>query len=278
MAAQKKKTNPKTTYLHGFSKTEQERLYRQAKFLENHVFQNIEFQNQSHIIEVGCGVGAQTKILLDRFGHLKVQGVDVSHEQLAKAKKYLGKYVKANRVVLTKSDALSLPYPPNTFDGAFICWFLEHVEAPIPVLKEIRRVLKPSSPIYCSEVLNATLYVHPYSPATLQYWFAFNDYQWSLKGDPFVGAKLANLLMAAGYQDVSTEVKLEYYDNRAPKLRSEFIEYWINLFLSGAPNLLTEKKITVELIEQMKAELNRLKEDPDAVFFYAWVQAKALAH
>ncbi|MFL5814705.1 MAG: class I SAM-dependent methyltransferase [Bdellovibrionia bacterium] len=264
-------------YLHGYSKEEQDRLYKQARFLEGNVYSSVDFSTQNQILEVGCGVGAQTAILLERFPNLKIQGIDASAKQIARAKDYFKKHSAKNRVKFDIGDALHMPYADNSFDGAFICWFLEHVQRPIDILRETRRTLKPGSTIFCSEVLNATLYLHPYSPATLQYWFAFNDHQWNLGGDPFVGAKLANYLMAAGFQNVTTEVKTLFYDNRAPKRRAEVIEYWTSLLLSGAPGLLEAGKTTVETVEAMQRELGHLKNDPDSVFFYSWMQAKAQA-
>ena len=59
----------------------------------------------------------------------------------------------------------------------------------------------------------------PYSPNTLNYWRVFNDRQLELGGDPFVGAKLGNLLQAVGYRDVVTEVKIIHLDNRHPAER-----------------------------------------------------------
>ena len=114
-----------------------------------------------------------------------------------------------------------------------------------------------------------------YSPATLQYWFAFNDHQWTLKGDPFVGGKLGNYLLAAGFQNVTTESKIMHYDNRAPKQRAAFIEYWTHLLLSGAPGLIEAGKVTPELVEQMSEELSRLRTEEDGVFYYSCIQARA---
>lgn len=264
-------------YLHGYSSGEQDRLYRQARFLEESVYDHIDFSKAGKVIEVACGVGAQTEILLKRFPKLFVQGIDASKAQIGRARQHLKKPIKQGRVALDVGDARKLPYESSAFDGAFVCWFLEHLGEPIPVLKEIRRVLKPGGLIYCSEVLNATFYVHPYSPATLQYWFAYNDQQWMMKGDPFVGAKLANYLLDAGYQNVSTEVKISHFDNRMPKKRAEAIEEWTALLLSGAPRLIKAKRTTVREVKQMKEELTRLKDDPDSVFFNSWVQAKAQA-
>jgi ubiquinone/menaquinone biosynthesis C-methylase UbiE len=264
-------------YLHGFSAQEQERLYQQARFLEKRVFEKVDFSAAGKILEVGSGVGAQTEILLERFPHLQVHCVDASADQVQRAAKHLAKPIAEKRVVLKTGDALHLEYPDDVFDGAFLCWFLEHVQKPLEVLREVRRVLRPGGTIYCNEVLNATFFLHPYSPATLQYWFAFNDHQWTLGGDPFVGGKLGNFLLAAGYQEVTTDIQSFHYDNRAPKMRAQMIEFWTRLLLSGTPELCEAKRISLELVENMRAELARLKDDPDAVFFYSWVQAKGRA-
>ncbi len=272
-----KKKIDRAGYLHGFSSDEQERLFAQARFLAPKLYAGVDFSKQHDALEVGCGVGAQTAILLERFPQLKIAGIDASEVQIARAKEYLADAVSKGRVTLEQADALRLPFSDDRFDAAFVCWFLEHVQKPVEILSEVRRVLTTGAVIYCNEVLNATFYVHPYSPATLQYWFAFNDHQWSLKGDPFVGAKLANYLLAAGYQNVTTEVIVHHYDDRAPKQRAQFIEYWTTLLLSGAPGLIAAKRVEEKLVKEMTRELSRLKNDPQAVFFYSWIQARAQA-
>jgi ubiquinone/menaquinone biosynthesis C-methylase UbiE len=273
----KKATGLAEGYLHGYSPEEQERLYQQARFLESKLYRNIDFAHSKKILEIGSGVGAQTEILLERFPRAKVYGVDSSSAQIKRAKEHLAPQIHSQSVSFRVADALKLPFKSRSFDGAFVCWFLEHVRDPIGILSEARRVLKPGAPIYCSEVLNATFFVHPYSPATLQYWFQFNDHQWSLKGDPFLGAKLANYLLASGYKNVTTRSMVHHYDNRRPKMRARFIEYWTHLLLSGAPSLIKARKVTTNLVEQMTEELERLKNDPDSVFYYTWIQARAEA-
>jgi len=275
--ASSKDSPPSAGYLHGYSPEEQERLYKQARFLERIVYEHVDFSKQQSLLEVGSGVGAQTEILLERFPHIKIQCIDISPVQVEQARKRLQAVAAKGQVKFDVGNATQLPYPTSTFDGAYLCWFLEHVQEPIAILKEIHRVLKPEGVIFCSEVMNATFFLHPYSPATLQYWFAFNDHQWTLRGDPFVGGKLANYLLTAGFGNVSTEVKTMLLDNRAPKQRAETIEYWTNLLLSGAPSLLEAGKVTQELVDEMTRELERLKGSTDAVFFYSFVQARAQA-
>ncbi len=276
---------PKTTsgsgvaagYLHGFSDQEQRRLYEQARFLEPSVFAGVDFSVASQILEVGCGVGAQTDILLRRFPQLKVTGVDASDKQIETARSHLQPAIDAGRVQLLQADAFKLPFPDGKFDGAFVCWLLEHVKDPVGILREARRVLQPGAPIFLNEVHNATFYVHPYSPATLQYWFAFNDHQWSMQGDPFVGAKLGGLLSEAGFRDIHVKPWAHHFDRRDPQRRERFMLYWKELLLSGAPGLLAAGKVTEKLVEDMRVELDLLLTQDDSVFFYSHMKAQANA-
>lgn len=264
-------------YIHGYTDEEQQRLAEQALIFENIVYEKVDLGFVQNLLEVGCGVGAQTQILLRRFPHLNVTGVDISDVQLATAEQALKNSPFAGRGKFLKQDAAQMSFLENSFDGAFLCWILEHVPDPKAVLSDVHRVLKPGAPIYVSEVNNATLFVDPYSPATLKYWFAFNDRQWRLGGDPFVGAKLGNLLAGAGFKDVKTEIKTCLYDNRTPKKRAQLFTYMTKLLLSGAPGLIKDGYLTQEAADEMTNELSALAKAPDSVYYYSFVQASAIA-
>jgi ubiquinone/menaquinone biosynthesis C-methylase UbiE len=266
-------------YLHGFTRTEQERLRRQARFLEHRIHERIPFWKCRRLLEVGSGVGAQTEILLRHFPDLHVTGVDASEANLEAARENLGRLQWAEgRYELVHEDATRLSFPADSFDGAFLCWILEHVGDPMRVLSEVRRVLRSGAHVVVTEVQNATFFLDPYSPHTMAYWMAFNDHQIELGGDPFVGAKLGNLLLALGYQDITTKVRNIHLDNRAPGERAEFLGFWSELLLSGAPGLEAEGKVSRETVEGMKEELDRVAHNPNSVFFYSFVQARARVH
>ena len=267
-----------TGYLHGYDAEERERLHRQARFLEPMVHDRLPYRRRKRLLEVGSGVGAQTEILLRHFPELHVTGVELNEEQIAEANRFLASVPWAkDRYAIVQANAVQLDFGPETFDAAFLCWILEHVGDPARVLSEVRRVLVPGSPVVCSEVLNATFFIDPYSPDTLRYWTAFNEQQLELGGDPFVGAKLGNLLLSVGFRDIQTEVKTFHLDNRAPAERAEFLAYWTDLLLSGAPALLAAGRVTEEVVAGMRRELARVARDPNSVFFYSFVQARARA-
>ncbi|MDB4934859.1 MAG: Methyltransferase [Labilithrix sp.] len=242
------------------------------------VHEHLPFRRRRKLLEVGSGVGAQTEVLLRHWPDVHVTGIEINDAQLSEARRFLSTVPWAEgRYTIVKADATQLEYGPSSFDAAFLCWVLEHVGDPARVLSEVRRVLVPGSPVVCSEVLNATFFIDPYSPDTLRYWTAFNEHQMDVGGDPFVGAKLGNLLQSVGFRDVQTEVKTFHLDNRDPVERSEFLAYWSDLLLSGAPALLDAKKVEEGVVEGMRKELARVARDPNSVFFYAFIQARARA-
>lgn len=266
-------------YLHGFSPTEQARLVKQARLAETTIFRNVDYGGVERLLEVGSGVGAQTEILLRRFPDLHVTGVDLSQAQLDAAAHRLGAMPwLEGRYALRQADATDLPFEPRSFDGAFLCWVLEHVPDPARVLAEVRRVLAPGAPVYVTEVMNSSFLLDPYSPNTWRYWMAFNDYQHESGGDPFIGAKLGNLLLAGGFDDVTTEVKIFHFDNREPARRKSMIAFWEELLLSAADQLLEAGKVDRDTVEGLRREMHQVQKDPDAVFFYAFVQARATVY
>ena len=283
MTKRKARANPASDrassgYVHGFSRKERERLIGQARIGEPMVHDRLPFRRCKNLLEVGSGVGAQTEILLRHFPDLRITGAEFNATQRRAAQAFLETVPWANgRFDLVNEDAMNLSFAKHTFDGAFLCWILEHVADPARVLSETRRVLLPGSPIVVTEVLNSTFFVDPYSPNTLKYWMAFNDHQIEIGGDPFVGAKLGNLLQANGYAAIQTEVKTVHLDNREPGERAEFLAFWIELLLSGAPQLIQRKLISKAVVEGMKKELSRVGHDPNSVFFYSFIQARAVA-
>ncbi len=265
-------------YLHGYSSTEQKRLFEQAQFYEQSVYEDIDWPKGAlQILEPGCGVGAQSDILMRRFPQLNLSCVDRSPEQLKTAQKYHQKNMKQGRVKFYKGEATELPLGESSHDGAFVCYLLEHVPKPAEVLAEIHRVLKPGAKIYCTEVFNAAFYLAPYAPATLKYYFEFNDHQWETGGNPFMGAHLGSLLSDAGFKQIQTKMIYFQLDKRTPKQRTEHCNFFLKLLESASPELLKTKRVTPSLIKEVKNEWVKAANDPDSILFYSMIQASAVA-
>jgi len=263
-------------YLHGFEKKEQDRLVHQARFLEPYVYAGVDFRKVNRLLEVGCGVGAQSRILLKKFPKIKITGVDFSSAQLHVAAQYLKKPIKDERVELFQQDAQKLTLDYKKYDAAFLCWFLEHVPEPLKVLKQVHKHLKPGAQIVLTEVFNQALFMEPYSPSYLRYWFEFNELQWTMKGHPFIGAQLGHLLKEAGFKSIQVEFRPLHFDSRNPKQRADFIEFFFQILLSAESKLRDQNKVSDALVKQMFKEVEIAKKAKDSVFFYSFARATAI--
>jgi SAM-dependent methyltransferase len=266
----------KQGYIHGYSQEEQDRLRRQAEFMEYIVYQDVNFTQQEQILEVGSGVGAQTQILLRRFPRLQVSCIDLNESQIAAAKESLDRldYAKG-RYNIQKMNAQKMSFSDNSYEGAFLCWVLEHVPEPMRVLSEVRRVLKPGAPVVVTEVMNFSFFMDPYCPAIWKFWMTVNDVQYDQGGDPFVGVKLGTFLRDAGFTDVRTSIKGLYVDKREPELREKVILHWQELILSAVDKLLADGRVTAEHVAAMKKEFQEILKNPNAILFDSFMQARA---
>ena len=90
-------------------------------------------------IDVGCGTGAFTELLVERCAPVEVQGIDPSEGQLVFARTRPAARVAEFRV----GDAMALPFPAGTFDAAVMALVLVFVSEPAKGIAEMVRVVRP---------------------------------------------------------------------------------------------------------------------------------------
>ena len=56
------------------------------------------------------------------------------------------------------------------------------------------------------------------------------------------------------------------------------IAFWEELLLSAADQLVAAGKVTPEVVEGVRLEMRQVQNDPNAVFFYSFVQARATVY
>jgi ubiquinone/menaquinone biosynthesis C-methylase UbiE len=90
-------------------------------------------------IDVGCGTGAFTQLLLDRCAPKGVSAVDPSAEQIA----YASKTPAAKHVNFQIGNAQALPFGDRTFDAGVMALVICFVPEPGKGIAELVRVTKP---------------------------------------------------------------------------------------------------------------------------------------
>ncbi len=93
----------------------------------------------ARVLDLGCGTGRFSLPMATRLG-FNVTGADSSAEMLAKAEQKDSN----SDVNWMLTDAGALTFPSGSFEVVFMSHLLHHVDSPLAVLKECRRVLFPS--------------------------------------------------------------------------------------------------------------------------------------
>ena len=94
-------------------------------------------------IDIGCGTGAFSELLVERCAPAEVQGIDPSDAQLAFARSRPA----ACLAQFQRGDALALPFPDERFDAAVMALVIFFVPEPASGVAEMVRVVRPGGAI-----------------------------------------------------------------------------------------------------------------------------------
>jgi demethylmenaquinone methyltransferase/2-methoxy-6-polyprenyl-1,4-benzoquinol methylase len=98
----------------------------------------------SKVLDICCGTGKITIQLAEQVvaaGH--VTGLDFSQQMLNVAHKRVAASGLEKSITLVQGNAMSLPFPDDTFDAVTVGWGLRNVPDILTVVQEMIRVVKP---------------------------------------------------------------------------------------------------------------------------------------
>ncbi|MDB4970696.1 MAG: SAM-dependent methyltransferase [Myxococcales bacterium] len=262
-------------YIHGYTDEEAQRLIDQAEFLAPFVFDGVELDGVGTLLEVGMGVGAETRLLRRRWPQLRVVGCDISDGQLAHARRILAADVAAGAVELIRASATAVPLPDDSADAGFVCWLLEHVSDPAAVLRECARVVEPGGRIFVTEVYNHSLTVEPAQPILDRFWAAINSTQRLGGGHPNIGARLGELAAGAGLEIVSHRFVPVLGDARDPAGRTAKLRYFRTLMMSAVPQVRAAHMFDERDLASVWTAWDAAEAAPDALFCYTMCKLEA---
>jgi ubiquinone/menaquinone biosynthesis C-methylase UbiE len=110
-------------------------------------------------LEIGCGSGYGTKLIIDQFGAATVDAIDLDPAMVDRARHRLRRYRDQVRVVQGSADDLqtALGAEDSSYDAVFDFGIIHHVTNWRDAVAEVARVLKPGGQFYFLEVTAAAL-------------------------------------------------------------------------------------------------------------------------
>jgi len=104
-----------------------------------------------HLLDIGSGIGGPARYIAHRFG-CRVTGIDLTPEFCDVARHLTRLLGLDGRVKFETGNALAMPFPNASFDGAYSMNVSMNVADKYAFYREISRVLKPSGWLVLSEI------------------------------------------------------------------------------------------------------------------------------
>lgn len=110
-------------------------------------------------LEIGCGSGYGTKLIIDQFGAATADAVDLDPAMVTRARRRLRRYSDQVRVVQGSADDLqaALGAGDATYDAVFDFGIIHHVTNWRDAVAEAARVLRPGGRLFFLEVTATAL-------------------------------------------------------------------------------------------------------------------------
>jgi len=106
-------------------------------------------QQERSVLDVGCGGGQSVIRMKERYPHLHLTGIDLSADQIARARQRGQR--KGYVLQFEVADAQALPFPDASFDVVFSFGSAKHWPDPLKGISECWRVLKPGGELLVAD-------------------------------------------------------------------------------------------------------------------------------
>jgi ubiquinone/menaquinone biosynthesis C-methylase UbiE len=216
-------------------------------------------------IDIGCGTGAFTELVLNRSAPSAISGVDPSEDQIAYAKSRAA----ASNIDYRLGDALSLPFGDDEFDVAVMALVIGQLSDRAKAMAEMKRVVRPGGTV-ATYVWDGPDKGHPQQPL----FDTMKALSGELKRGPGNQARpigvLRELFDASGLEDVTShtiDIQLTF---------KGFDQFWVAQTALASRTVQAIRNLSESDVQRFKALLlERLPTDTDGRIAYM-AQANAL--
>jgi SAM-dependent methyltransferase len=212
----------------------------------------------SRVLDVGCGPGVLTAVLVDRYGVDAVSAIDPSEPFVEAARR------RVPEVDVRVGTAESMPYDDSSFDAALAQLVVHFMADPVQGLREMARVTRPGG------VVAACVWDHSGDRGPLStFWSIVRDLDRDANDEStLAGARpgaLADLFGAAGLTDIEDST-LEVTVGL-----DGFEDWWEPYTMGVGPSGDYVARLSPERVERLRAAAKeRVPDGPFELTVSAW--------
>ncbi|MEM1328492.1 MAG: methyltransferase domain-containing protein [Bacteroidota bacterium] len=270
------KTTQAARYIHGYSQREAQRLIDQANSVADYLHHDSIWAAGENVLEVGCGVGAQTVFIASQNPDTHFMAIDIASDSLEQAKEKIAELGLEN-VTFQQRDALQLSAKTDgVFDHVFVCYVLEHLPDPLRLLDQLKKVLRPGGSITVIEGDHGSTFFHPDHVAARKLIAAQVKLQAQRGGNANIGRQLFPLLQAANYHDIQVSPRQIYVDASKLELVDGFIKNTFTAMIQGIKEDVLNTKLATKAEWQTGIDGLLRTAEQDGTFSYTFFKAKAI--
>ncbi|KIX07210.1 uncharacterized protein Z518_01863 [Rhinocladiella mackenziei CBS 650.93] len=119
-----------------------ESFYKAIARHEHYLALKMNMQENSRVLDVGCGVGGPAREMI-KFSGANVVGLNNNDYQIERSLRYAKKEGLADKFTAVKGDFMQMSFPENSFDAVYAIEATVHAPSLQGVYEQIYKVLKP---------------------------------------------------------------------------------------------------------------------------------------
>ncbi|MBU00426.1 MAG: SAM-dependent methyltransferase [Gemmatimonadetes bacterium] len=247
----------------------------QAESVSDLIHHDTEFPPDSRILEVACGVGAQTVAMAQRLPACHFVSFDKIPQSVGLAAERV-RTAGLQEVHLLTADLFEAPFKPESFDVLFVSYLLEHLPDPLAALISLKTLLRPGGTLLVVEGDHGSCYFHPDTPEAIRAWKCLIEVQAGLGCDSEIGRRLHPLLQSAGFENVRVSPRMVYADKSRPLMQHQFVLQTIVPMVEGIRiEALTKNLMSPIEWEKGVADLRETGLSSKGTFCYTFFKASA---
>jgi len=263
-------------YVHGTHAEEQKRLSEMNVLVNRASLAALAPAPGETVIDVGSGLGQFARDVA-RVTRARVLGVELSHEQLDRARALAREAGEESLAEFRHGDALALPLAENergTFDCAHARFVLEHLRDPGAAVTGMAAAVRPGGRVVLEDDDHELLRLWPEPAHVGTVWRAYMRTYDRLGNDPIVGRRLVQLLAGAGLAPRRIELLPFGACSGQPSFRP-LVTNLSSIFIGARAAILATGGATSAEFDGALASLGAFAERGDAAFWFAisWAEA-----